>query len=275
MSHEKPTPELFSASPLEVRARVDRLYFDIDDTVTWQGSLPEGAARALYGAKRLGLSLVAVTGRSASWGELLLRLFPLDAVVAETGAMCMFKRRDGSVGTLHAEPDARVRRTNLQRREAAADDVLSRVPESRLALDNMGRVYDTAFDLIEDGPPIDEGTAATMRNILDEHGLTVAQSSVHINAWYGVFDKASMVSRYLDEVEGTSLDDAAPTMVYVGDSTNDGAMFARVDLSVGVANIAPYLAALGEKGQAPRYTVHGEGGHGFAQVVALLEEAKR
>lgn len=268
-------PELFSAAPASLRAQVTRLYFDVDDTVTWQGALPEDAVRALYAARHLGLSLVAVTGRSASWGELLLRFFPLDAVIAETGAMCMFKKRDGSVGTLHAEPDERVRRENLRRREAAADDVLAREPDARLALDNMGRVYDTAFDLVEDGPPIPEPVAARMRSILVEHGLTVAQSSVHINAWYGVFDKAAMVARYLEDIEGISLDDAAPTMVYVGDSTNDGAMFARAGLSVGVANIAPYLATLRERGQAPRYRATREGGHGFAQVVALLEEAKR
>jgi len=270
LSSSASAPALFSSVPLATRHAVRRLYFDVDDTVTWQGQLPKIAADALYRARAGGLSLVAVTGRSASWGELLLRLFPLDAVVAETGAMCMFKRRDGSVGTLHTEPDELIRRRLRARREAAADDVLAKIPDARLALDNMGRVYDTAFDLVEDGPPLDDITAARIRGVLEGHGLTVAQSSVHINAWFGTFDKASMVGRYLGEIEGESLDEAAPTLCYVGDSTNDGAMFARTPLSVGVENIAPYLEALNARGQAPAFKVAGVGGNGFAAVVELL-----
>jgi HAD superfamily hydrolase (TIGR01484 family) len=264
----------FDSVPLERRAAVRRLLFDVDDTVTWQGSLPEVAANALYRAADAGLSLVAVTGRSASWAELLLRLFPLDAAVAETGALCLVAEEGGRVSVIHSEPDVAQRRQNEDRRRRAADRALAEVSNARLALDNMGRVYDTAFDLVEDGPVVEERDASRIRGILEEEGLTWAQSSVHINAWIGEFDKASMVERYLRERCDTSLDDAGDTLAYAGDSKNDGAMFARVDLSVGVDNIRPHLGWLSEHGQAPSYLVPSPGGHGFAELVELLLAAR-
>jgi HAD superfamily hydrolase (TIGR01484 family) len=266
-------PVPFDDANPAARSNARFLMFDVDDTVTWKGQLPEVSARALYAAKAAGLELVAVTGRSFSWGEMLMRLFPLTAAIAETGA-CALVRRGHRVELLHHEPDAMVRAANARDRERAATRVLAEVNSARLAMDNPGRLYDVAFDLVEDGPPISAEDAAMMRAILHDEGLTTAQSSVHINAWkvgpHGAFDKATMTDRVLRERYGISLDEARAYAVYVGDSTNDGAMFVRVDLSVGVGNIRPHLEALGER--APRYIVDGSGGHGFAQVVASLIE---
>ena len=58
--------------------------------------------------------------------------------------------------------------------------------------------------------------------ILEEEGLTWAQSSVHINAWIGSFDKASMVERYLKERCDVALDEVGDTLVYVISTTNSG-----------------------------------------------------
>jgi hydroxymethylpyrimidine pyrophosphatase-like HAD family hydrolase len=253
----------------------------VDDTVTWQGRLPEVAARALYRAHDAGLSLIAVTGRSAAWAELLLRLFPLSAAIAETGARCLYKldgseagEKAGQVRALHAEPDERQRRVNDARRLAAADRARREVPAARLAFDNMGRVYDTAFDLVEDGPPISEDDAAKIRAILEDEGLTVAQSSVHINAWIGDFDKATMVARYFEDVAGSTLAAERDRAIYAGDSKNDGSMFAAIPLSVGVANVAPHLDWLAEREQAPRFVTAGSGGEGFAQLVDTVISAR-
>lgn len=264
-----PPPLLSTADPAVLRA-VNRLYFDVDDTLTWRGKLPEETLAALYRAHEQGLSLVAVTGRSAAWAEMMMRLFPFDAAVAETGALCFVKTTGGALAILHSDPDEAQRRVNGGRREAAARRVLAEVATARLALDNLGRLYDTAFDLVEDGPPVPASDAARIRAILEEEGLTTAQSSVHVNAWIGRFDKASMVARYLEEHEHTSLDEAAPRLLYVGDSKNDGPMFKQTALSVGVGNVAPHLEELRARGEAPAFMVEDHGGHGFVEVVRLL-----
>jgi HAD superfamily hydrolase (TIGR01484 family) len=267
----------FSSADVAARTRADRLFFDVDDTLTLHGQLPEVAATALYRAHAAGISLVAVTGRSFAWAEMLLRLFPLDAAVAETGACALVRAGGARIEVLHTEPDPLVRRRNDEARARACERVLAAVPAARLALDNPGRLYDSAFDLVESGPPVAAADAARIRALLEEEGLHTAQSSVHVNAWKvgpsGPFDKASMVDRLLRERFGTTLPDAAERLVYVGDSTNDGPLFAAAGLSVGVANVRPHLPALAALGQLPKFVVDGQGGHGFAQVVAaLLEE---
>ena len=271
-------PEPFASTDADLRSHVDRLFFDVDDTLTWRGQLPEVAALALYKARAAGLSLVAVTGRSFAWAEMLLRMFPLDAAVAETGACALVRSRTHSdlLKVIHSEPDDATRRELARDRNKACDRVLKDVASARFALDNAGRLYDCAFDLVESGPPLSAEDTRRIRDILHEEGLTTAQSSVHVNAWkvgpHGPFDKATMVDRMLREHCQTSLDAASATLCYVGDSANDGAMFARAAVSVGVGNIDPHRQALELKGQAPRYRVDGNGGRGFAEVVAALLE---
>lgn len=273
---------LFSDCPAPELAGCTRLFFDVDDTLTWRGRLPEEAARALYRAKDAGLSLVAVTGRSFAWGEMLVRLFPLDAVVTETGAQALWWAGDASVGAnlrvIFHEPDENERTRLSGLRAATTKTVLARVSTARLARDNVGRVSDTAFDLIEEGDPVSVDDAGRIRALLVEGGLALAQSSVHINAFAfgrsGPFDKASMVDRLLHVSASTTLRSAAATLCYVGDSQNDGPLFAAAGLSVGVGNVSAHLSALRAKGQAPRFVVDGSGGFGFAQVVNALLAAR-
>jgi len=86
-----------------------------------------------------------------------------------------------------------------------------------------------------------------------------------------------MVDRLLKTMSSSkdvssSMATAAATLCYVGDSTNDGPLFAAAGVSVGVGNVSAHLPLLRERGQAPRFVVDGNGGFGFAQVVnALLE----
>lgn len=268
---------LFSSSPLSGRRACTRLFFDVDDTLTWRGRLPEVAVRALYRAKDAGLLLCAVTGRSFAWGEMLVRLFPLDAVVAETGACALWWEGAHLKGMFH-EDDAAERERLSALRAAATREVLARVKSARLAKDNVGRISDTAFDLVEEGDAVSADDAAAIRDILSANGLALAQSSVHINAFAfgkaGAFDKATMVDRLLQHTSSSTLAQAAPTLCYVGDSTNDGPLFAACGLSVGVGNVSRHLPLLRERGQAPRYVVDGEGGHGFAEVVDALLAAR-
>jgi len=271
-------PDAFSSSPRAARAACTRLFFDVDDTLTWHGRLPEEAVRALYRAKAEGLVLCAVTGRSFAWGELMVRLFPFDAVVAETGANALYFDGQRRLRVLHHEEDDAERAFLKARREAAAAAALKAIPTARLATDNVGRLADTAFDLVEEGPPVPEADVVALRELLHGHGLVTARSSVHVNAFAfggrGPFHKATMVDRLLREMSGVSLDEASATLCYVGDSTNDGPLFSRAGLSVGVHNVTPHLPALAALGQQPRFVVDAPGGHGFARVVDALLDAR-
>ena len=70
---------------------------------------------------------------------------------------------------------------------------------------------------------------------------------------------------------GRDLDAEAQRWVYVGDSTNDQAMFGYFALSVGVANLRDFASQLQT---GPAFITHGERGAGFAEVVPRVFEAR-
>ena len=71
---------------------------------------------------------------------------------------------------------------------------------------------------------------------------------------------------------GRELDAERGQWLYVGDSTNDQAMFGRFPLSVGVANLLHFAERLHTW---PAYITEGERGVGVAQLVAALLAARR
>lgn len=250
-------------------AGVRGLLFDVDDTLTSHGRLTAGAYQALEAAATAGLWLCAVTGRGAGWCDMMVRLWPVAAVVGETGAFAYTRRKNGTVAeTFLRSASQRARDTAL--RDRAMRRVLRTVPGARLARDSAFRLCDQALDLVEDGPAVSEATIARMMTMLAQDGLTVARSSVHINAWVGRYSKRQMVDRLLARVFGPTVARRPAAFVYVGDSRNDGPMFARFGLGVGVANVQGVLAELQALGQAPAYITAAPAGDGFAQVVAKV-----
>ena len=76
---------------------------DVDDTITTSGSLHPCALEALYAMHEAGLTLVLVTGGSAGWGDVYMRQWPVDMVIAESGALAL--QRDGVVLLIQLEAD--------------------------------------------------------------------------------------------------------------------------------------------------------------------------
>ena len=254
---------------------IEYLLFDFDDTVTWQGQMPLQSSQAIAKAHAAGLRLVAVTGRSASWAEMLMRLFPFEAAIAETGALCYHRETlKGPINVLHSNPSAQQREQLRQQRLAIAENIMAAHPNVRFALDNPGRIYDSAFDLVEDGPSLDAESIAAIHQYLDQAGLYWAQSSVHINFFQAQFNKSAMVQRYFDEIKQKTWDRVMPKIAYLGDSTNDGPLFAAIALSIGVANVSPYLPQLEKKRQAPQFITREKGGYGFAEAIDILLQLK-
>ena len=63
------SPAPIASLTAEQASPLTHLLFDFDDTVTWDGQLPEPGAQALYRAAEAGFRLIAVTGRSAAWAK--------------------------------------------------------------------------------------------------------------------------------------------------------------------------------------------------------------
>jgi len=240
---------------------------DIDDTLTTDGAITADALAGLAQLKAAGLPVVAITGRPMGWSLPFVRPlaqggWPLDAIVAENGAVALFRDAD-TLHTEYAQDDATRTRHAARLREVAAR-VLREVPGATLAQDSAGRVTDIAIDHSEfahlSAPQIDAVVA-----IMADEGMNASVSSIHINGWFGAHNKLSGARWIVQRLFGQPL--LASRWVYVGDSTNDQLMFGHFPLSVGVANLMRFADALTVW---PAYLTAGERGAGFAEVVRRL-----
>ena len=259
--------------PAERLRAVAGVLTDIDDTLTREGAIEPEALEALVQLRAAGLPVIAITGRPMGWSEPFARPppqgWPIDAIVAENGAVALFSR-DGVLHTEYAQDEA-TRRHNASRLAEVALRVLREVPGATGARDSAGRVTDIAIDHSEfvqlPAAQIDQVVA-----ILRAEGMNATVSSIHVNGWFGEHDKRSGARWIVQRLFGRDVEAERDRWVYVGDSTNDQAMFAHVPLSVGVANLRQFAAQLHTW---PAYLTDGERGRGFAQVAQALLAVRR
>ena len=255
--------------PPERLRRLRGVLTDIDDTLT-DGHAGIGAAAldALAALDAAGVPVIAITGRPAGWSEPFALAWPVAAIVAENGAVMLRRGADGGLQRDFSQDEA-TRAANFARLQACAADVLARVPGARLATDSPGRLTDIAIDHSEHAH-LDAAQIEAVCAVMREHGLRATVSSIHINGWIGEHSKWSAAHWAVHAVLGEPFE--ALDWVYVGDSTNDQQMFARMPLSVGVANIARFLQQLQS---LPSHVTQAERGAGFAELACALLAARR
>jgi HAD superfamily hydrolase (TIGR01484 family) len=235
---------------------------DIDDTLTSAGKLTAQAYAALESLQRAGKKLVAVTGRPAGWCDHIARMWPLEAVVGENGAF-YFWFADGTLGKRFVD-DAATRARHRRALRRIAKSILSEVPGAALASDQPYRETDLAIDYCEDVAPLPLSTAERVASLMREAGLSAKVSSIHVNGWFGHYDKLAAVRLLFAERFGLDLQGVNHEVVYAGDSPNDAPMFEFFENSVGVANVRRF------PGLRPKYLAAGEAGAGFAELAAHL-----
>ena len=267
MASPRPAP-LTSLPRSEARA-VQGLLTDIDDTLTTDGRLAPEARDALDALRAAGLPVIAVTGRPMGWSMEFARSWPVEAIVAENGAVALFVEQ-GDL-TIEYAQDEPTRLHNAARLRAAAARVLREVPGSALAQDSAGRVTDIAIDHAEHAHLSDSQIAQVVA-VMQAEGMNATVSSIHVNGWYGDHDKLSGARWIVRRRLGRELDAQTAHWVYVGDSTNDQQMFGHFELSVGVANLLHFADRLTTW---PAYLTQLERGAGFAEVARHLIDARR
>jgi HAD superfamily hydrolase (TIGR01484 family) len=245
--------------------RLRGLLFDIDDTLTTEGRLTAQAFAALERLKLAGRLVVAVTGRPAGWCDHIARMWPVDAVVGENGAF-YFHYEGGRLRKRYHDPDD-VRAQKRARLGAIAERILASVPGSALASDQPYREADLAIDYCEDVAPLSLEAAERIATLMREAGLSAKISSIHVNGWFGGYDKLTTARALFSERFATDLDAANAELAYAGDSPNDAPMFAFFANSIGVANVARFA---GHMAALPKYVTQAQAGAGFAEIAAHL-----
>lgn len=243
------------------------ILFDIDDTVTLHGKLKSAPLDAMEQAQRAGLKMIPVTGRPGGWVDHIARMWPVDGVVGENGGLWYYMA-DGKLQRHFLQPAAE-RAENRRKLNELSSAFLQKIPGCALASDQPYRELDLAIDFCEDVPRLPEADVDRIVALFEEAGATCKVSSIHVNGWYGRFDKLSGFFRLVQDL-GLPADPSR--WAFVGDSANDAPMFAHFPMSVGVANVDAFLPRIPVW---PAYRTAGEGGHGFAELVLRLLELRR
>jgi HAD superfamily hydrolase (TIGR01484 family) len=244
---------------------VEAVLLDIDDTLTTHGRLTAQAYDALERLQRSGKRVIPVTGRPAGWCDHIARMWPVDAVVGENGAFYFWHSGD----RLHRRycDDAATRAAKRGRLAALATRILEAVPGSAIAADQAYRETDLAIDFCEDVPPLPLEAAERIAELMREGGLTAKVSSIHVNGWFGDYDKLSMTRALFRERFGIELGARNAAVVFAGDSPNDAPMFGFFERSVGVANVRRFAPTLSD---APKFVTDAPYGAGVAELADHL-----
>jgi hypothetical protein len=272
IAHDMSLRPLHEMPPAQARA-VHTVLSDIDDTLSTDGRLTAAAYTALERLQRAGLRVVPVTGRPAGWCDHVARFWPVDAVVGENGAFYMW--HDRAAGKLKSRHwlDEAGRAASTARLAAVRERILAQVPGCALASDQFCRLYDLAIDFREDVPPLPSAAVDHIVALMHEAGMTAKVSSIHVNGWFGDWDKLAMVRRLMAERFGVDVDVPAERalIVFAGDSPNDEPMFAFFPNAVGVANV---LAQRERMHALPAWLTPSPAGQGFVELVHHLLAAR-
>jgi len=260
-------PQPLALLPDAARRKIDFVLADIDDTISTHGRVTADAYTALERLRAAGKRVIPITGRPAGWCDHIARMWPVDAVVGENGAFYM--HHDESKGALVRHfADAHAERVAYRMKlDVVGAKILRAVPGCALASDQRYRETDLAIDYCEDVPRLPRAAVERIVTLMQEQGLTAKVSSIHVNGWFGGYDKLTMTRSLCRQVFATDLDAARERFLFVGDSPNDAPMFAFFRYSVGVANVRAFLDRIATP---PAYITRGRAGAGFVEMTDYL-----
>lgn len=259
--------------PESALRNIDFVLTDIDDTITDDGRLTAKAYSALEALQAVGIKLIPVTGRPAGWCDHFARMWPIDGVIGENGALYFRYDHEARRMTQCFWKSEQERVDDRRKLKELQKKILTEVPGAGIASDQLYRVADLAIDFCEDVPPLPAATVAKIVTLFEAAGAQAKVSSIHVNGWFGDYDKLAMARRFFADQYHLDLADITvqARIVFCGDSPNDAPMFEFFKNSVGVANVRRFIGALAAE---PTYVTDQPGGAGFAELASRLIRAK-
>ncbi|HWZ71630.1 MAG TPA: HAD-IIB family hydrolase [Casimicrobiaceae bacterium] len=253
--------------PDVARQNIRCVLTDIDDTLSTRGRITAEAYAAMEALHAAGYLVIPVTGRPAGWCDHIARMWPVDAVVGENGALYMRHDDAARVFKKRFVAGEAERKRDRERLAAIGQKILREIPGCALASDQQYRETDIAIDYCEDVVPLSREDVERIVAMMRSEGMSAKVSSIHVNGWLGSYDKLTMTRTLLDEEFGIVLDAEQGRCVFIGDSPNDAPMFDFFIYSIGVANVHAFSDAIATP---PKYVTTAEAGAGFAELAAFL-----
>ena len=258
--------------PGDVARRLIAVFTDIDDTLTSDGRLPAAAYEAVERLQKAGIAVVPITGRPAGWCDMIARFWPVAGVVGENGAFYFrYDHRQKKMQRWFATDDV-ARAENRRKLEQLGRSITAQVPGAAIASDQLYREADLAIDFREDVAPLPQDAVDRIVALFENAGAQAKVSSIHVNGWFGSYDKLSTTRVFTRDVFGIDLDAAKERFIFCGDSPNDAPMFALLPYGCGVANVVDFA---GRMTAEPAYVAAGRGSGGFIEIADHILAARR
>ena len=256
-----------AALPDLARQDIRCVLTDIDDTLSTRGRITAETYSAMEDLHAAGYLVIPVTGRPAGWCDHIARMWPVDAIVGENGTLYM--RHDDVARALKKRfvADEPERKRDRQRLAAIGEKILREIPGCALASDQQYRETDIAIDYCEDVVPLSREDVERVVAMMRSEGMSAKVSSIHVNGWFGSYDKLAMTRTLLAEEFGIDLDAEQQRCIFIGDSPNDAPMFDFFSYSIGVANLHAFGDAIATP---PKYVTTAKAGAGFVELATFL-----
>lgn len=252
----------------EEASKIKFILTDIDGTLTGpDGRIAPETYNMLWKLRNSGYKVIPVTGRTAGWAAVAITDWPVDAIIVESGSVVYYLENGSRKEFVH--PSVPSDRYSMH--EKIREVALEKNPKIKVSIDQYSRFNDFAFNYAEDED--DKLSFDEAKEVLDAVKAIGAKgniSSIHINTWFGDYDKLPMSLLYLKEHYG--IENPRDCVIYFGDAANDEEMFGYFPTACGVANLMKYADHM-EK--LPTYIASYEGGEGFCEAANILLTAKK
>jgi hypothetical protein len=256
-----------SQFPRNYKKNIQYVLTDIDDTLTFKGRLPAVVFTAMERLQKAGIRIIPITGRPAGWCDHIARMWPIDGLVGENGAFYFCYDRQKKKMLRRYWKSYAERQKDRQKLEKIKQEILKNIPACRVASDQAYREADLAIDFCEDVRPIPMEDVNEIVRCFTRAGAKAKISSIHVNGWFGDYDKLATTRLLFEDVFRSDLDRIKDQVIFSGDSPNDAPMFEFFPNSVGVANVLRFKEKMDCK---PSWVTENEGGYGFAEMVNVL-----
>lgn len=252
-------------NPLDCK-NIKYFFSDIDDTITINGKIPEFSFNAIWKLYNKGISVIPVTGRPAGWCDHIARMWPVKAVIGENGAFYFsYNSKTKKMKREYFIPEEQLE-VNKYKLLKIKERVLKEIANSRISADQDYRITDLSIDFCEDIDHLGEEAVNRICRIAEEEGARYAVSSIHVNCWFGEFDKSACINKYLQENTSDS-EDSLRKSIFIGDSPNDEPIFKIFKTSIGVANIIDFRERLK---YFPGFITEYRSAYGFKEAVDVI-----
>ena len=235
------------------------LLFDLDGTFVSDDRLRSSTFECLEKLRQKNIKRIAVTGRPAGWCDLIARWWPVNSVVGENGAFS-YTISDSRVIRKTFDSSSSLS-THQKKLNLLFDEIKSNFGDVHLAADQPFRQWDLALDISEEHE-LHEDKVKAIYDFCISNGANAAISNIHLNVWYGNYNKLDMSLKILDEWNLKEHE-----CMYIGDSPNDSPMFNHFSFSVGVKSVLKYKDIMDH---FPSYLTTGDSSEGFEELTNFI-----